>query len=456
MEFLDRINEQKELNRIFKTPHSNLVIVYGRRRAGKSELLKYVTAKAGIYYLSDLNEKKIQIQQLAETIAIQIPDFDNVIYPSWYAILLSLNNRLTKKMILVLDEFPYLAATSPEIPSEIQKLIDLKKLPNIDLILCGSSQQMMRELTLGTTAPLYGRANSIMKVYPLKIAWLQKYLTCSAEQAVMEFATWGGIPRYWEVRANYKTLEQAQLGAIMNKGGLLYEEPMRLFMDDLRTSVQAYTIVNLVGNGHHRISELATALEKPATNFARPLEQLISMDYLRKEIPFGENEAKSKKSLYWIADNFMNFYMQMVATNKSLIELGIEAELKKKLNTKLPQLYAQVYEELVRASVNDFNYFGKKWAKAYRYWGKPDNKTEIEVDIIVKSLDEKSILIGEVKWSNTVDLFHVEKQLDFKIALLNLPKHIKVYKAIWVKNKSKFKKVSPIIFDCNEVVSYSL
>jgi uncharacterized protein len=456
MEFLDRISEQKIFKKITQSKSSEFVIVYGRRRVGKSALLKHVTNTSGIYHLADLNDKRIQIQQLANTIAEKVADFNSVIYPSWYALLIALNARLTKKITLVIDEFPFLVNTSTELPSEIQKLIDLKKLDKITLILCGSSQQMMRDLFLGTTAPLYGRTTGVFNIKEMKVGWLKQYLKCRAEQAIMEFATWGGIPRYWEVRKKYTTLEQAQLQAIMHKDGLLYEEPMRLFMDDLRSAVQAFSLVNLIGNGCHKLSEIASVLEKPATNFSRPLAQLIEMGYVRKEIPFGEKEDKSKKSLYWLDDSFMNFYMQMVSPNKSIIELGLEKELKNKLKLKLPQLYAQVFEELVRESVNSFDYFGKKWGKAYRYWGKPDGKTETEIDLMCLSHDGKSILIGEVKWSDTVDVKTVHAQLAAKIALFPIDKKLKVYTAVWVKNKAKVKNASASTFDCNEVVNKAL
>jgi AAA+ ATPase superfamily predicted ATPase len=157
MEFLDRITEQKIFKKIIQSANDEFVIVYGRRRVGKSALLKHVTNTRGIYHLADLNDKRIQIQQLANTIAAKIPDFDAVIYPSWYALLIALNARLSKKITLVIDEFPYLINTSTELPSEMQKLLDLKKLDKLTLILCGSSQQMMRDLFLGITAPLYGR-----------------------------------------------------------------------------------------------------------------------------------------------------------------------------------------------------------------------------------------------------------------------------------------------------------
>lgn len=456
MAILDRLVEQKEFKQLKQAKLSQFVIVYGRRRVGKSALLQHVTDAKGIYHLSDLNDRRLQIKQFANSVAQQIPDFDRVIYPSWFSLFVALENSLTKRTTVVLDEFPYLVSSSPELPSELQRLIDLKKISKLFLIICGSSQQMMRDLFLGTTAPLYGRATKIFNITEMRIGWLKKYLKCTAQQAIMEYATWGGIPRYWEVRKKYPSLEQAQLKEILNRDGLLYEEPMRLFMDDMRSAVQAFSLVNLIGNGHHRLSEIATALEKPATHFSRPLSQLIEMGYLRKEIPFGEKEDKSKKSLYWLDDSFLNFYMQLVTPNKSIIELGLQAELKKRLAAKLPDIYAQVYEEQVRQSITSYNYFGKQWSKAYRYWGKPDGKTETEIDVMCLSLDGKSLLIGEVKWSDTIDVKFEQQKLLKKIALFPEFKNVTIYQAVWVKTKSKVKNADKATFDCEIVVKNSL
>jgi AAA+ ATPase superfamily predicted ATPase len=451
--FIDRTEEQLMFKKIINSKTSGLYIVYGRRRIGKSALLRYVTEKKGIYFLADLNEKKLQIQNLAQAIASKIQDFDTVIYPSWYSLFISLEKSLSKKTTLVLDEFPYLVNNSPELASEIQKLIDLKKIPHIDLILCGSSQQMMRDLFLGITAPLYGRANQTFNIKAIKLGWIKDYLKCTSEEAIMEYATWGGVPRYWEIRKQYKTLEEAQRLAILNKNGILYEEPMRLFLDDMRTAVQAYTLVNLIGNGKHRLSEIATTVQKPATQLSRPLAQLIEMGYIRRDTSFGEPENNAKKNMYWLNDNFMNFYMQFVASNKSIVELGLWDEIKNKLAEKLPMYYAQTWEEEVRNHIPLHNYFNTKWGKASRYWGKPDKKTEIEIDAIAESIDKKSILIAEVKWSNKIKLHEIEKALDDKIALFNFKdKYKHIHKAIFIRNKKTAKLNEAYIFDCDTVV----
>ncbi|TAF76387.1 MAG: ATP-binding protein [Bacteroidetes bacterium] len=455
IDFLDRIDERATFDRLLNKEESAFAIVYGRRRIGKSALLKNVIADKGIYFLADFTEKSMQINMLAKAIANFIPDFDQVIYPTWESILRALDNSTKTRITLVLDEFPYMVHAAPELPSVIQKIVDLELKKNYNLVLCGSSQQMMRELFLGTTSPLYGRADSVLNISAMKIFWLKEYLNCSAIEAVKEYATWGGVPRYWEIRKNYNSYEEAIHYAVFDKNGILAEEPMRLFLDDMRSAVQAYSIVNLVGNGNHRISEIANKLEKPTTHFSRPMSNLIEMGYLRKEVPFGEQEKDSKKSLYWISDPFLNFYMQFVASNKSMIEMGLWSVIKKQLDIKIPHLYANVWEELVRNAIPYSSIGGIDWSMAYRYWGKPDKVNEIEIDVLAESYDKKSLLIGEVKWSSSVKISEILAGLRYKLAILGIAnRYESIHIAIFVMDKSAIKKEDSIyILDCEDVVS---
>jgi uncharacterized protein len=454
-DFLDRIDERALFDNLLNREKTVFAIVYGRRRIGKSALLRNIIGAKGIYFLADLTEKSLQIKNLASAIATLIPDFDSVNYPTWEVLFIALENSLKEKITLVLDEFPYLLQGSSELASIIQKIIDLEKKSKYNLIICGSSQQMMRELFLGTTSPLYGRADAVFNLKAMKICWLKEYLGCSAIEAVKEYATWGGVPRYWELRKNYPKLEEALKYIVFDKNGILLEEPMRLFLDDMRSAVQAYSIVNLVGNGNHRLSEIANKLEKPTTSLSRPLANLIEMGYLKKELPFGEPEKDSKKGLYWIADPFMNFYMQFVAANRSIIELGLWDVIKKQLEIKLPNLYANIWEELVRNAIPFLRIADTDWGKAYRYWGKPDKKTEIEIDVVAESIDKKSLLIAEVKWSNNVNLYEINKSLDEKLQILGIAdKYMRTYKAIFILDKSNFLSLKDVyLLDCEDVVS---
>ena len=130
---------------------------------------------------------------------------------------------------------------------------------------------MMHDMVLNKKAPLYGRAGEIMKINPMSVHHLMGFLGLTPEEAVREFSVWGGIPRYWEIRKSSASLEEALKYHVVNPYGLLADEPERLFSDELRTSVQAFTLLSLIGSGCHRLSEIAARMEKPATHLSGAL-----------------------------------------------------------------------------------------------------------------------------------------------------------------------------------------
>ena len=167
MKFVDRIDETARLQEVLNRETSTFTVLYGRRRLGKSTLIKRVLSDNDVYFLADRSEEHHQRAMLSKVIAQSFIDFDKFTYPDWEALFLGLNYRTEKRFTLCLDEFPYLVKQAPELPSVLQKLIDEKVL-KYNLVICGSSQNMMSGLVLDATAPLYGRADVIMKfsIYP--------------------------------------------------------------------------------------------------------------------------------------------------------------------------------------------------------------------------------------------------------------------------------------------------
>ena len=208
MNFVDRIEETARLRDALSREKSSLVVVYGRRRLGKSTLIKRVLSDSDVYFLADRSEGQHQRILLAKVVAQVFPDFDKLTYPDWESLFRALNYRTDKRFTLCLDEFPYLVEQSPELPSVLQKLVDEKQL-KYNLVLCGSSQNMMYGLFLDSTAPLYGRADEIMRLAPIRLPYIQEALNLDAVGAVEEYAVWGGVPRYWELRENRNSLSDA-------------------------------------------------------------------------------------------------------------------------------------------------------------------------------------------------------------------------------------------------------
>ena len=378
MKFVDRIDEAARLKDALVREKSSLVVMYGRRRLGKSTLIKRVLSENDVYFLADRSEGQHQRVLLAKVIAQVFPDFDKLTYPDWESMFRAVNYRTDKRFTLCLDEFPYLVEQSSELPSVLQKLVDEKQL-KYNLVLCGSSQNMMYGLFLDSTAPLYGRADEIMKLAPIR------------------------LPYYWELRENQNSLNDALWHNILSVNGTLYEEPIKLFQDDVKDIVKTSTIMSYIGTGANRLSEIAARCNEPATNLSRPLKKLIDLGFLEKDIPFGIDEKNAKKSLYKIADPFMAFYYQFVVPNRSFIELGRRLPIEQALTAHLSEYVSMQWEKLCRYAVTGNLVNGVVYGKAKRWWGSvlnEDKKPEqVEFDVMAESLDKKYLLVGECKWT---------------------------------------------------------
>ncbi len=175
MKFVDRIDEAARLKDALERDKSSLVVMYGRRRLGKSTLIKRVLSDTDVYFLADRSEGQHQRILLAKMIARIFPDFDKLSYPDWEYMFRAVNYRTDNRFTLCLDEFPYLVEQSPELPSVLQKLVDEKQL-KYNLLLYGSSQNMMYGLFLDSNAPLYGRADEIVGLTPICLPYIQEAL----------------------------------------------------------------------------------------------------------------------------------------------------------------------------------------------------------------------------------------------------------------------------------------
>lgn len=440
MKFVDRIEETARLRDALSREKSSLVVVYGRRRLGKSTLIKRVLSDSDVYFLADRSEGQHQRTLLAKVIAQVFSDFDKLTYPDWESMFRAVNYRADKRFTLCLDEFPYLVEQSPELPSVLQKIVDEKQL-KYNLVLCGSSQNMMYGLFLDSTAPLYGRADEIMRLAPIRLPYIQEALGLDATAAIEEYSVWGGVPRYWELRESRSSLDDAMWHNILSVNGALYEEPIKLFQDDVKDIVKTSTIMSYIGTGANRLSEIAGRCDEPATNLSRPLKKLIDLGFLEKDIPFGIDEKNAKKSLYKIEDPFMAFYYQFVVPNRSFIELNRRLPIEQALNTHFSEYVSMQWEKKCRDAVTGNLVNGVVYGKAKRWWGSVLNEAkkaeQVEFDVVAESIDKKYLLVGECKWTTQENGKQLTAELLRKAKLLPFANDYTIVPMLFLKSVPK-------------------
>ena len=441
MEFVDRKKEFERLQKSLKREKPQFIVVYGRRRIGKSTLIKKVMdfSRGDIYFLADKTSEPSQRQLFSTTIDMTIEGFSAANYPTWESLLLSLNRSVDHRITVCLDEFPYLVKSCPALPSILQKLLDDKKL-KFDLIICGSSQQMMQGFVLDSKEPLYGRADEIIKMKPIAPAFVSEALRCDAAQAVREYAVWGGVPRYWELRENYDSLYDAIEHLLLTSEGTLYDEPSKLLYDEMRDTVQASSILSFIGNGANKLSEIAARAEKQATDITPHLSRLRELGFINKEIPFGESEKKSKKGLYHISDPLLRFHYRYVIPYRSLIELGNSQAVLTVFKNAENDYVSRAWEELCRNHISAYGMDGIIYQMASRWWGSYYNEEKqqylpVELDVVAESFDGKHLFIGECKWQEHIDAMEELSRLQTIAKGLPFTKDHEIHLGLFLKEK---------------------
>jgi AAA+ ATPase superfamily predicted ATPase len=278
MKFLNRSEELRRLDKLATLPSGGLAVVYGRRRVGKTRLLlEWVRQRDGLYTVADLSAPDVQRRYFAAAIATRLTGFADVDYPDWAALLTRLAReagRAKWRGPLVIDELPYLVSTSPELPSLLQRFIDHEaKAANLVVALAGSSQRMMQGLVLSSQAPLYGRAREIIDVRPIEVPYLRQIFPTATETALVEhYAAWGGIPWYWELASESPGTPRQRIDRlVLDPLAPLHMEPDRLLLEETPSALEVRPVLDAIGAGAHRVSEIGARLGRPATSLSRPI-----------------------------------------------------------------------------------------------------------------------------------------------------------------------------------------
>jgi hypothetical protein len=396
MLFLNRTDELTRLDRLARAAEGGLAVVFGRRRVGKTRLLlEWTHRHHGLYFVADQSSASLQRRYLAQAVATKLPGFGDVEYPDWRALFARLASEAKLRKFrgpLVLDELPYLVLSSPELPSVLQQWLDHEaREARLVVALAGSSQRMMQGLVLDGSAPLFGRAREVIEVKPLGPQWLPyAFKDLSTPGLLAAWTAWGGVPRYWELAHDLSGSLEARIDAlVLDPMGPLHHEPDRLLLEETPSAVELRPLLDAIGAGIHRATEIAARAGRPVTALSRPLERLIELGLVRREVPFGEAPRQTKRSLYRLADPFFRLWFRVVAPQRGFLAAATPKQRRELLGPHFPALVASAFEELCLKQVSTLG----DWLPAARWW----KGSEPEWDVVTTSPDGQRLLLGEAK-----------------------------------------------------------
>ncbi len=399
MEFIDRERELGFLEEIYNK-RGGLVIIYGRRRIGKTELIKQFTAgKNHLYYLADKRGTNINARNMMR-LAAEIFNEQPAVVENFDDVFKFIAKRSSEDFIVVIDEFSYLVEKDSAIPSVFQKITDeIISGKNILLILSGSSISMMYNGTLSYKSPLYGRRTGEWKLEPLKFRDVAKFFpTATFEKSIELFAIFGNIPSYLVDVEPSKTIKENVISTILKKGSRLYREPEFLLKEELREPSRYVSIFEALGSST-KLSEVASKAGVPAKDMPKYFKVLSDLELVKKELPV--TEKRTKNSRYYIKDNLFYFYFRFINPSISFLEEGKEEEVYRKIEPSIVLLFSKAFEEVVREDITAFLDFQAE--NAGRWWGysrKGSIRVEEEIDVVALNAAENKIAFIECKYGH--------------------------------------------------------
>lgn len=406
MRFIGRKNELHTLNTEYNR-NSSFVVIYGRRRVGKTTLIKeFLKNKTAFYYLATEELESQSMKRLANVIARTTKNtlLQKIEFSDWLDLFqLIADYKPEEKKVLVIDEFPYLVRTNSAFPSILQNAWDeFLKDSNVMLILSGSLMGMMQKHALSYDSPLYGRRTAQMRLTPLPFTSIYETQNLPFEQAVEQFALTGGVPKYLEFFEDGRPLEEQLKDVVFSKNGFLYEEPNFLLKSESLTAVNYFSIIKTIADGNHKLGKIASALGQESSSLTPYLSTLSNLGFIEKRTPITEkNPEKSRKGLYFIADNFLRFWFCYVYPYKGELELDnmqiVLDEIHKDFKEKF---VAFAYEDICKdifAKLCSNNAISFVPSRIGSYWLN-DYDGDTEIDVMSVDHQNKQVFVGECKY----------------------------------------------------------
>lgn len=410
--FVGRKRELDKLNTLYAGDSFEFAVVYGRRRVGKTTLIReFLKDKESVYYMAVEGTKKENLRGLSAAFLMQgknnAPAAESYVEFRDYEAALAYIDLLAgenRRIVIAIDEYPYLAASYPTISSLVQKHIDeCWKDSRLFLILCGSSMSFMEEQVLGYKSPLYGRRTAQFKIRPFTF-WeagemLKDY---SAQDRALLYGVTGGIPEYLSRIDGTKDVHENIIRLFFDESGRLFEEPINLMKQELREPMTYHSIISAIASGASRLNEIATKTGLESGGCSNQLSSLIALQIVKKEVPMTQN-ANSRSTLYSLEDSMYLFWYRFVRPNSSSIMCGVGRQIYE--TVVMPQnddFMERIFETICRQYLFLPEIYGKlpfPIGQIGRWWGN-NARARRQEEIDLMAISGETVLFGECKWRN--------------------------------------------------------
>ena len=417
--FIGRDRELNTLDKLYRSDKFEFVVIYGRRRVGKTALInQFIDDKKSIYFMGVESNEKQNLENFSKSIIEFSSGIETETSFASFQAALEYAFKLAEKerIILAIDEYPYVARASRSLASTLQLLIDkYKDTSKLMLILCGSSMSYMEDHVLAYKAPLYGRRTAQMKIQPFDFEESCRYLdNLSDEDKALIYGIVGGTPQYLLQMSDKLSVEENIKNTYLNPMSFLYEEPINLLKQEVREPAIYNAIITAIAAGYSRMSEISSKVGEDTNVCSNYIKNLINLGIIQKETPYGEKA--SKKSIYSIEDNMFYFWYRFVLDNNSVIARGAADLVYKRIEPQLSHYMGRVFEEICKQYLWKQLLLGNvpiEFISLGRWWGNdPIQKSQAEIDIMGEK-DEESALFAECKWRNEkVDLDILDTLID--------------------------------------------
>lgn len=390
-QFINREAELEQLTDCYESETAEFVVIFGRRRLGKSELVRQSIddRNDAVYYQAVESTAQNQLEQFADAATAQFPSLEHV-RREWEALLQRLG---TEDAVVIVDEFPFLIEADKSLPSRIQRIWDTElQETGMTIVLVGSSISVMEEKVLSGGAPLYGRRTATIDLEPLSAADTRLFFpNYDPETAISAWAIFGGTPYYLQTIDPAKELRTNVQKAILSERGLLYVEPEFLLRTELRQPNTYFSILRALAHGRRTPNEIAGMAGVESGSLSTYLQKLRRLRLVERHIPITESPTASKRGRYRIAAPLFRFWFRFVHGNQDRLRMLGEEAYDQLVAPNLADYVSPLFERLCQQALpglvdRQFRAVGQWWFK------------EHELDIL--GLTDDGLVAGECKFTS--------------------------------------------------------